>query len=133
MKPARSVQETACLPSFALTACAVAATSAAVETVETTSTSFMTVAGLKKCMPDDVGGAAAGLRALDDRQAGRRGGEHRARLGDPAQVGEERLLDRQRLDDGLDDQVDVGQVGPDGAAGDPAEHLVPPAAPAGRG
>ena len=34
MKPARSVHETACLPSAALTACAVAATSGAVQMVE---------------------------------------------------------------------------------------------------
>src|SRR3954467_11143561 len=51
MNPARSEQETACLPSRWLTACAVAATSGAVEMVDTTSTSFITWAGLKKCIP----------------------------------------------------------------------------------
>src|SRR6266496_2408747 len=51
MNPARSRQCTGCLPTFAQTACAVATTSSAVEMVRTTSTSFITGAGLKKCRP----------------------------------------------------------------------------------
>ena len=51
MNPARSPQCTACLPTAAQTALAVATTSGAVAMVETTSTSFITGAGLKKCRP----------------------------------------------------------------------------------
>src|SRR4051812_37929840 len=51
MKPARSPQWTACLPTAAQTALAVATTSGAVAIVETTSTSFITGAGLKKWRP----------------------------------------------------------------------------------
>src|SRR3954454_18301904 len=51
MKPARSAQETGTLPSFSHSALAVSVTSSAVLTVLTTSTSFMTGAGLKKCIP----------------------------------------------------------------------------------
>ena len=51
MKPARSPQETACLPTLAHSARIVSATSSEVATVDTTSTSFMIGAGLKKCMP----------------------------------------------------------------------------------
>src|SRR5574338_277764 len=51
MKPARSPHVTACLPTFAHRSCTVATTSGAVETVWTTSTSFITCAGLKKCIP----------------------------------------------------------------------------------
>src|SRR5436305_1451744 len=51
MKPARSPHVTGCLPSLCDTARIVATTSSAVRTVGTTSTSFITGAGLKKCMP----------------------------------------------------------------------------------
>ena len=51
MNPARSVQETATFSSFAQSARVVSATSSSVDTVETTSTSFITGAGLKKCIP----------------------------------------------------------------------------------
>ena len=51
MKPARSAHETATLPTLAHSARVVSVTSSSVETVETTSTSFMIGAGLKKCMP----------------------------------------------------------------------------------
>ena len=110
MNPARSVQETACLPSFALTACAVAATSGAVEIVRDHLDQLHHLRRVEEVHADDVGRAAAGLGALDHRQAGRRRRQHRARLGDLAEGGEQRLLDRQRLDDGLDDQVAVGEV-----------------------
>ena len=51
MNPARSQQETATLPTFAHSARVVSVTASSVETVETTSTSFMIGAGLKKCIP----------------------------------------------------------------------------------
>ncbi|CAM5381828.1 hypothetical protein SANTM175S_00332 [Streptomyces antimycoticus] len=51
MKPARSGQSTARLPSAAATACAVPRASLEVSTVCTTSTSRITGAGLKKCIP----------------------------------------------------------------------------------
>ena len=51
MNPARSPQRTGCLPTSRQSATHVSATSAAVATVLTTSTSFMSGAGLKKCSP----------------------------------------------------------------------------------
>ena len=51
MNPARSPQRTGTLSIRSHSSSAVAATSGAVVTVETTSTSFITGAGLKKCMP----------------------------------------------------------------------------------
>ena len=51
MNPARSLIVTSTLPSRAHSASTSATTSGAVTTVRTTSTSFMTGAGLKKCMP----------------------------------------------------------------------------------
>ena len=51
MNPARSPQVTGCLPSRRQRSWAVDTTSAPVETVCTTSTSFITGAGLKKCRP----------------------------------------------------------------------------------
>ena len=51
MKPDRSPQVTATLPTSEHSVCTVAVTSGAVDTVWTTSTSLMTWAGLKKCIP----------------------------------------------------------------------------------
>ncbi len=51
MKPARSPQSTGFFLIFAQSARTVAVTSGAVVIGETTSTSFITAAGLKKCMP----------------------------------------------------------------------------------
>ena len=87
-----------------------ATTSGAVETVGTTSTSFMTVAGLKKCMPTTSAGrplacAHSMTGRLEVVVASTAPG-----LAISVEVGEQRLLDRQLLDDGLDDQVDVGEA-----------------------
>ena len=82
----------------------------AVDTVCTISTSRITGAGLKKCRPDDVGRAARGDRALDDRQRRGRRGQDRAGPADLVEVLEQRLLDVELLHDGLDHQVGVGQV-----------------------
>ena len=51
MKPARSPMVTSTLPSRSASASTSSTTSGSVTTVRTTSTSFMTGAGLKKCMP----------------------------------------------------------------------------------
>ena len=51
MNPERSPQVTATLPTLAQRSCTVAVTSGDVDTVCTTSTSFMIWAGLKKCIP----------------------------------------------------------------------------------
>ena len=84
---------------------AVASTSAAVDTVETTSTSFMTAAGLKKCMPMTSAGrevaAAHSMTGSDEvvvasTAPGLQISSRSANSG---------LLDREVLDDGLDDQV----------------------------
>src|SRR3712207_9013870 len=81
MNPARSVQLTGCLPSCAQTACAVAATSGAVEMVETTSTSFITCAGLKKCMPTtSAGRPLAAARWMTGRLEVVRSEEHTSEL-----------------------------------------------------
>ena len=51
MNPARSPHLTATLPTLSHSASTVSVTASSVATVETTSTSFMIAAGLKKCMP----------------------------------------------------------------------------------
>jgi hypothetical protein len=56
MNPARSRHRTGCLPAATATAAAVSATSGKVLTVLTTSTSFITGAGLKKCRPTTSAG-----------------------------------------------------------------------------
>ncbi len=56
MNPARSRQFTGCLPTLRHTRTAVAVTSGAVAMVSTTSTSFITGAGLKKCRPTTSAG-----------------------------------------------------------------------------
>src|SRR6478752_603020 len=102
MKPARSPHETATLPTLAHRACVVSVTSSEVETVETTSTSFMIGAGLKKCIPTTSSGR---LGALDDRQRGGRGRQDRAGLADLVEVLEQRGLDLEVLGDRLDHDV----------------------------
>ena len=58
MKPARSPQVTSSLPSRRTRASTSSTTSGSVTTVRTTSASFMTVAGLKKCTPTTREGRA---------------------------------------------------------------------------
>ena len=125
MKPERSPHETATLPTLAHERETVSLTSAAVSAVVTTSTSFMTVAGLKKCMPMTDSGRVVAAAELGDRQ--RRGGrrQDRAGLADPVEVREELRLDVEVLGDGLDDDVDVGERLALGGAGEPAEHRRP--------
>ena len=79
---------------------------------------------VEEVQADHVGRALGGHRALDHRQAGRGGGQHHAGLADLVEAGEERLLDAQLLDHGLDDEVDVGQVVEVGRPGDPAQRRV---------
>ena len=92
--------------------------------METTSTSFITGAGLKKCMPTTSCGRLVARAQRDDRQRRRGGGQDRAGLADLVEVLEQRGLDREVLGDRLDHEVDVGQVVERGGAGEPAEHLV---------
>src|SRR4051794_18243364 len=70
MKPARSPQWTACLPTVVQTALAGATTSGAVAIVDTTSTSFITGAGPKKWRPTTSDGrdvdAAHSITGRDD-------------------------------------------------------------------
>ena len=110
MKPARSPHETATLPTFSHRARVVSVTSSSVATVETTSTSFMIGAGLKKCMPMTSCGRLVTWAQLDDRQRRRGGREDRAGLADLVEVLEERGLDREVLGDRLDHDVDVLEV-----------------------
>ena len=70
MNPARSGHTTQCLPIFLPTANTVSTVSSAVRTVRTTSTSFITCAGLKKCMPTTCSGrvvaAASAITGSDE-------------------------------------------------------------------
>ncbi len=111
------------MPTFAHSARVVSVTSASVETVETTSTSFITVAGLKKCMPMTSCGAAGRLGHRDDRQRGGRGRQDRAPPHCRGQISSRFsnnvVLIGEVLGDRLDDDVDVGEVVErGGAAGD---------------
>src|SRR3954468_12799134 len=70
MKPARSPHSTGCFLVFAQTSSTVATTSGDVVTVGTTSTSFITVAGLNQCRPTtysgrDVSGAHSVTGSLE--------------------------------------------------------------------
>ena len=86
----------------------------------TTSTSFMTCAGLKKCMPMTSCGRevtlAQSMIGSDEVVVARI-----ARLADPVEVTEEVLLDGEVLGDRLDDEVDVAERLTRGRAGDPPE------------
>ena len=102
MKPARSPHETATLPTCSHSASTVSRTSSAVVTVETTSTSFMIGAGLKKCMPMTSCGRFVAVAHEMIGEAAGGGRQDRARLADLVEVLEQRGLDREVLRDRLD-------------------------------
>ena len=85
-------------------------TSFEVWSARTTSTSRITLAGEKKCMPDHRLGSLRHRRDLVDVQRAGVGGQHGAGLADGVELGEHVLLDVHALEHGLDDEIDGGQV-----------------------
>ena len=71
--------------------------------------SFMTGAGLKKCMPTTRSGARHARRDLGDAQRRRVGGEHAVLAHDRASSREQLALELERLRRRLDHDVGVGQ------------------------
>ena len=109
MKPWQTPATTATFRIFLPSCIAVSSTSGAVLSPRTTSSSFMTLAGEKKCMPTHVARARDAGRDLVDVEVGGVGGEDRAGLGDLVEPAEDLLLDVHILVDRLDDQVAVGE------------------------
>ena len=125
MKPARSATSTASLPHAVAKAAAASMVSSLAVSGRTTSTSVIIGAGLKKWMPHTWSGRWVCHRQLDDRQRRGVGGEDGARACTICvELGEQRLLDGQVLDDGLDHEVAVGQVVEVVGGRDPAEDRV---------
>ena len=75
----------------------------------TISSSRMTLAGLKKCMPITLSGRLVARGDLVDVERGGVGRQHRAGLGQAVEPGEDLLLDRHLLEHGLDDDVGVAR------------------------
>ena len=73
-------------------------------------------------------GLGPGRCRRDVADRNRRGvrGEDRVFLGDGLDLAQQRLLELEALEDGLDHQVDVAEPGPVGGAGDPVHRLVRP-------
>ena len=90
---------------------AVSSTSGAVFSPRTTSSSFITLAGEKKCMPTTSAGSRGGSRDLVEVEVGRVGSEDRAGLGDLVEPAEHLLLHVHVLVHRLDDEVAVGERG----------------------
>ena len=85
------------------------------------STSGISGAGLKKCMPTTRSGVDVAGRDLGDGERRRVRREHRVRPADALELGEELLLRREILDDRLDHEVAVGEVGEVGRQREPAD------------
>ena len=111
MKPALSPAATGFLPSLRARSCTSSTTSGSVTTVRITSTNFCTGAGLKKCMPMTRPGLRGRRRDLGDRQRRRVGGEHGVGADDLVELLEDRALEVEVLDDRLDHEVAVLEVG----------------------
>ena len=105
MKPSHTRDTTAILPMRRETLINVASTSGAVAAPRTTSTSFMTFAGLKKCMPATSCGRRVACGDPVDVERGRVGREDRAGLRHAVERGEHLLLDRHVLEHRFDDEV----------------------------
>jgi hypothetical protein len=111
MKPGVDLAWTGVLPHAAAVANSVAATVGLVASPETTSTSAISGAGLKKCSPASRSGWLQ--RGADGGERNRRrvAAQEAVAAGDAFEIGKQRLLLRQILDDGLDDQTGAGEVG----------------------
>ena len=110
MKPWQTPATTATFLIFLASCIAVTSTSGAVFAPRTTSSSFITLAGEKKCRPSTSCGREVDGRDLVDVEIGGVGGEDRARLGDLVELAENLLLDVHILEHRLDDQVAIGEV-----------------------
>ena len=89
----------------------VASTSLAVACPRTTSSSRMTLAGLKKCSADArPGGRWVKRGDLVDVQRRGVGGEDRARFRHCVELSEHRLLHRELLEHRLDDEIGAAQI-----------------------
>ena len=127
MKPDRSVARTTCLPSTSEANCSARATAPSdVESELITSTSGSTGTGLKKCRPSTRPGFfPAAKRDPLDRQARGVGREHGVGVGDHrVELGEDVRLHALVLDDGLDHQLAIGEIGEVGGEPQPLGGLV---------
>ena len=118
MKPSQMPAWTGILPSFAASAKPVASVSGAVSGVGTISSSFITLAGLKKCRPMKRSGLRQALGDGAGVEVGGVGGEDRVRAAGAAEGVEDGALDGELLEDRLDHEVGVGEGGVVGRAGD---------------
>ena len=109
MKPWQTPATTATFLIVLASCIAVSSTSGAVLAPRTTSSSFMTLAGEKKCMPTTSPRARDARRDLVDVEIGGVGSEDRAGLGDLVEPAEHLLLHVHILVDRLDDEVAVGE------------------------
>ena len=124
MKPALSPQTTGFLPRSPSSACTSARTSGSVTTVRMISTRFCTGAGLKKWTPTTRPGLELAVEISVTLSEEVLVARTASGADDAVEHAEDRLLDLERLDDRLDDEVGVGEVLHLGGQGDPAEQLV---------
>ena len=115
-----SAHGTASLPSPDANASASANTASSTICVRTTSISFISGAGLKKCRPTTRSGRPGGRGDGRHRQGAGVGGEDGLGPADAVQLGEQRLLRLQLLDDRLDHDAGAGQRGQVGGRGQAA-------------
>ena len=110
MKPSHTPETTQVFLIFLPSAITVASTSLAVFSPRTTSSSFITLAGLKKCMPITSCGRLVNAAILSTSSVEVLRGEDRAGLHHLVERLEHLLLDAHVLEHGLDHQVGVLQV-----------------------
>ena len=123
MKPALSPQTTGFLPSRSTSASTSSSTSGSVTTVRTISTRFCTGAGLKKWTPMTRPGWALAVEISVTESDEVLVARIAVGRDDAVELAEDRLLDLERLHDGLDHEVGVGEVLHRGGERDPAEQL----------
>jgi hypothetical protein len=109
MKPSHTPDTTAVFLIFLATVITVAITSLAVLAPRTTSSSFITLAGLKKCRPTTSCGRLVNA-AIVHVQRGGVGGQDGTGLHHAVQFGEHGFLDADFFEHGLNHQVGVLQV-----------------------
>ena len=105
MKPSQMPESTATLPSFSAKAKAVARVTSEVDGVFTTSRSFMTWAGLKKCRPRMRPGIFRTLGNLQRIEVGGVGGDRHLGADHGGEVPENHALDLQILEHRLDHKI----------------------------
>ena len=120
MKPARSPQTTGFLPSRPTSALTSSSTSGSVTTVRMISTKLCTGAGLKKWTPMTRPGWALAVEISVTLRLEVLVARIASGFTIGLEVAEDRLLDLDRLDHRLDDEVGVGQVLHGRGEGDPA-------------